>query len=160
MIRSLLKKKFCTIQIKQKLIIFEKLHSFWKNENEILWHENCLYVSSNLKKNVIKSNYDNFFANHFDVTRILKLIRQKYYWSNEKKKKIQYNSNMRTQTKKYYETYAICKKNKTFRHKLYKKLSFFLYRNSNELTLLWISWQIYLKTKHETKQRIIQYSLS
>ena len=82
LIRSLLKKNSCAIQVRQKLIIFEKSHSSWKNEREILWHDDCLYVSSNLRKNVIKSNHDNLLIDHFDVERILKLIRRKYYWFN------------------------------------------------------------------------------
>ena len=36
LIRSLLKKNSCAIQMKQKLIIFEKSHSFWINEKKIL----------------------------------------------------------------------------------------------------------------------------
>ena len=128
LIRSLLKKDSCAIQVKQKLITFEKSHSFWKDEKEILWHDDCLYVSSNLKKNVIKSNHDNFLIDHFDVERILKLIRKKYYWFNQERddfeKDVEHDSNMRAQVKKYCETCAICKKSKTSRHKSYEKLSF------------------------------------
>ena len=86
-----------------------------------------MYLSSNLKKNVIKSNHDNFLIEHFDVERILKLIQKKYYWSNSKRneKNIEQNRDMRAQIKKYCETCVICKKNKISRHKSYEKLSFF-----------------------------------
>ena len=83
LIRSLLKKDSCAIQVRQKLVTSEKSHSSWRNEKEVLWHDDCLYVSSSLRKNVIKSNHDNFLIDHFDVERILKLIRRKYYWFNK-----------------------------------------------------------------------------
>jgi hypothetical protein len=112
--------------MKQKLIIFEKSHSFWINEKKYYNMKIVCTFYRIWKKNVIKSNHDNFFANHFDVKRILKLIRKKYYWSNQNKiVDVKHDSNMRAQIKKYCETCAICKKNKTFRHKSYEKLSFF-----------------------------------
>ena len=110
--------------MRQKLATSEKSHSSWVDKREILWHENCLYVSSSLRKNVIKSNHDNFLADHFDVKRILELIRKKYYWSNQNRiVDVEHDSNMRAQIKKYCETCAIYKRNKTFRHKSYEKLS-------------------------------------
>ena len=100
----------------------------WVDEKKILWHDDCLYVSSNLKEDVIKSNHDNFLVDHFEIKRILELIRRKYYWLNQKRnnleRNVKHDSNMRAQIKKYCETCAICKKSKTSRHKSYEKLSF------------------------------------
>ena len=87
-----------------------------------------MYVSSSLKENVIKANYDNFFADHFEVERILELIRKKYYWLNQERnsleRNVEHDSNMRAQIKKYCEICAICKRNKVSRHKLYEKFLF------------------------------------
>ena len=127
LIRSLLKKDSCAIQVRQKLATSKKSHSSWRDEEEVLWHDDCLYVSSSLRKNVIKSNHDNLLIDHFDVERTLKLIRRKYYWFNQERndfeKDVEHDSNMRAQVKKYCETCAICKRSKTFRHKSYEKLS-------------------------------------
>ena len=127
LIRSLLEQDSCAIQMRQKLAILERSHSHWHDEGKVLWHEKCLYVSPNLRKNVIKANHDNFLADHFGIERILELIRRKYYWSNQEKddleKDVEHDSNMRAQIKKYCETCAICKKSKASRHKSYEKLS-------------------------------------
>ena len=116
--------------MKQKLITSERSHSHWHDEKKILWHEKCLYVSSNLRENVIKANHDNFLVDHFEIKRTFELIRRKYYWFNQKRsdleKNVEHDSNMRAQIKKYCETCAICKKSKAFRHKSYEKFSFFL----------------------------------
>ena len=130
LIRSLLNQDSCAIQVKQKLVISDMSRRHWVDEKEILWHDDCLYVSSNLRKNVIKSNHDNLLADHFEIKRILELIRRKYYWFNQKRnnleKDVEHDFSMRvTQIKKYCETCAICKKSKTSRHKSYEKLSSF-----------------------------------
>ena len=127
LMRSLLNKDFCVVQMKKKLATSDMYNEQWRDENEMLWHEKCLYLSSNLRKNVIKSNHDNFLIEHFDVERILKLIQRKYYWSNSERdeKNIEQNRDMRAQIKEYCETCVICKRNKISRHKSYEKLSFF-----------------------------------
>ena len=129
LIRSLLKKNSYAMQMKQKLIIFEMSFQYWHDEKKILWHNKCLYISLNLKKNVIKINHDNILIEYFDVKRILKLIQRKYYWSNQNRnvfeKNVEHDFDMRTQIKKYCETCAICKKSKNFRHKSYDKFSSF-----------------------------------
>ena len=127
LIRSLLDQNSCAIQVRQKLTTSDMSHSHWQNEKKILWHDDCLYVSSNLRKDVIKTNHDNLFADHFEVKRTLELIRRKYYWFNQKRnnleKNVEHDSSMRAQIKKHCETCAICKKSKTSRHKSYEKLS-------------------------------------
>ena len=156
LIRSLLKKNSCAIQMRQKLTTFEKSHSSWKNEKEILWHDDCLYVSFNLRKNVIKSNHDNFLIDHFDVERILKLIRKKYYWLNQKRndfeKNVEHDSNMRAQIKKYCEICAICERNKTSRHKSYEKLSSFSISNFKwtDITMNFVTNLFESRTWNET----------
>ena len=127
-IRSLLIENSCAMQVRQKLIIFDTIYSHWKNEDEILWHDECVYVSSSFRENVIRVNHDNFLIEHFEMKRILKLIRRKYYWSNQKRndqQNIEHDSSMRAQIKEYCETCVICKRSKTFRHKSYEKFSFF-----------------------------------
>ena len=127
-IRSLLIENSYAMQIRQKLATFDTSHSHWKNEDEVLWHDDCLYVSSNLKENVIRANHDNLLIEHFEVKRILKLIRRKYYWSNQKRddqQNVEHDFNMRAQIKEYCETWVICKRSKTSRHKSYEKLFFF-----------------------------------
>ena len=127
LIRSLLEKDSYAMQIRQELITFEMSLQYWQDEKKVLWHDECLYISSNLKKNVIKVNHDNSLIEHFDVKRILKLIQRKYYWSNQNRnvfeKNVEHDFDMRTQIKEYCETCAICKRNKAFRHKSYDKLS-------------------------------------
>ena len=125
-IRSLLIENSCAMQVKQKLATLDTIHSHWKNENEILWHDEYVYVSSSLRENVIRANHDNLLIEHFEAKRTLKLIRRKYYWSNQKRddqQNIEHDSNMRTQIKEYCETCVICKRSKTSRHKSYEKLS-------------------------------------
>ena len=126
LIRSLLNQNSCAKQMKKELVISD-CDVKWKNVNEMFWHENRLYLSSSLKKNVIKLNHDNFLIEYFDAERILKLIQKKYYWSNSKRneKNIEQNRDMRAQIKKYCETCVICKRNKISRHKSYEKLLFF-----------------------------------
>ena len=45
-------RKFCAIQVRQKLVISDMSRRHWHDEKKILWHKNCLYVSSSFKKNV------------------------------------------------------------------------------------------------------------
>ena len=127
LIRSLLNQDSCAIQVRQKLIISDMSRRHWIDERKILWHDDCLYVSSNLRKDVIKSNHDNSLADHFEIKRILELIRKKYYWFNQERdnfeRNVEHDSNMRAQIKKYCETCAICKRSKTSRHKSYEKFS-------------------------------------
>ena len=124
-IRSLLTEDSCATQVRQKLATFDTSFRHWHDENEVLWHESCLYVLSSLRDDVICANHDNSLIEHFDVKRILKLIRRKYYWSNQERndqKDIEHDLNMRAQIKEYCETCVICKRNKVSRHKSYEKL--------------------------------------
>ena len=128
LIRSLLNQNSCAIQVRQKLVTFDMSRRHWIDEKKVLWHDDCLYVSSSLREDVIKSNHDNSLADHFEIKRILELIRRKYYWFNQKRdnfeRDVEHDFNMRAQIKKYCETCAICKRNKTLRHKSYEKFSF------------------------------------
>ena len=83
LIRSLLKENSYAMQMRQKLTTFEMSLQYWHDEKKILWHDECLYISSSLKENVIKINHDKSLIEHFDMKRILKLIQRKYYWSNQ-----------------------------------------------------------------------------
>ena len=129
LIRSLLKEDSYAMQMRQKLITSEMSLQYWQDEKEVLWHDECLYISSSLRENVIKVNHDNSLIEHFDVKRILELIQRKYYWSNQDRdvleEDVEHDLDMRTQVKEYCETCAICKRSKVLRHKSYDKLSSF-----------------------------------
>ena len=47
------------IQMKQKLIIFDMSRRHWHDEKRVLWHDSCLYVSSNLieKSSFVQNNF-------------------------------------------------------------------------------------------------------
>ena len=127
LMRSLLDKDSCVVQVRKKLVTSDMYNEHWRDENEMLWHEKCLYLSSSLRENVIERNHDNFLIEHFDVKRILELIRKKYYWSNSERDEdiIEQNRNMRAQIEKYCEICVVCKRSKISRHKSYEKLSSF-----------------------------------
>ena len=92
----------------------------WQYKNELLYYDDAVYIPKSLRENVIRANHDNPLADHFDIERTLKLIRRKYYWSNQNSTEV---PGMRQQIKEHCQTCAICKRSKTSRHKPYDELS-------------------------------------
>ena len=88
----------------------------WQFRNYLQFNFFTFHTSDN----VIRDNHDNSLANYFEIAKTLKLIRRKYYWSNQNFIEV---SEMRQQIKKHCETCVVCKRSKTSRHKSYDELS-------------------------------------
>ena len=122
------------VTFRKRLIIFNENDEQWTNENEILNFDDKLYVSKRFRFDVLQKYHDDSFANHFEMNKILKLFRRKYYWSNSRNHEQNMFVDMFEFVKKYIENCAICKRNKTFRHKFFEKFQFLFisqYRWSN-----------------------------
>ena len=62
------------------------------NSKELFKYKNRFYVfeDSALREKFINKYYNDFLANHFDVTKTHKLFARKYYWNENLKKIIEY----------------------------------------------------------------------
>jgi hypothetical protein len=79
----------------------------WNIENDLLRWENKWYVFSNLfKRELLKQNHDDSYADHFEHERTLNLLKRKYFWNN-----------MSKDVKKYVDSCSICHRIKLVRHK-------------------------------------------
>ena len=78
-VRDLIAQNQFVVEICRKLIISKTKTNHWQYKNEFLYYDDVVYISKNLRENVIRANHDNSFINHFDIERTLKLIRRKYY---------------------------------------------------------------------------------
>ena len=113
---------FFACEMRKKLIIFDvNFTNNWNNTNDVLKYWKKLYFSTIIRFDVITRNYNNSLTNYFEIKKTFKLFRKKYYWFNFKND-VNAVSKMRQFVKKYCELCAICKRNKTFKHKLYEKL--------------------------------------
>ena len=114
------------VTFRKKLIIFNVNDEQWTNENEILRFDNKLYVSKRFRFDVLQKCHDDSFANHFEMNKILKLFRRKYYWFDSRNYEQNMFIDMFEFVKKYVENCAICKRNKTFKHKFFENFQFLI----------------------------------
>ena len=128
LIFQMLFQNFFVVSLRKKLIISNENDEQWVDENDVFRFDDKLYVSKRIRFDILQRCYDDFFANHFEMNKILKLLRRKYYWFNRN-----HDFNMFVDmfefVKKYCEICAICKRNKASKHKSYKKFqSFFVFQ--------------------------------
>ena len=83
------------MKITKKLLLFQKL----------------IYMSSAIKKKMMKQHYNNILIKHFKINKTVKLIFRNYYFSQ-----------MRQKVKRHIQQCKQCQKNKSKQHKLYEKL--------------------------------------
>ena len=111
------------VLFRKRLIIFNENDERWTDENDVFRFEKKLYVLNRIRFDILQRCHDDFFANHFEMNKILKLFRRKYYWFDRN-----YDFDMFVDmfefVKKYCENCAICKRNKTSKHKSYEKFQF------------------------------------
>ncbi len=95
----------------------------WNIENDLLRWENKWYILSKLfKREFLKQNHDDSYADHFEHERILDLLKRKYFWNN-----------MSKNVKKYVDTCSTCHRVKLVKHKSHDLLqSFFIFERSRQ----------------------------
>ena len=102
-----------------------------------------MYVFENaiVRKKFINKNYNDFLIEHFDFEKIVELLQKKYYWIDCVK-----------QTNEYIKICDICQRIKTFRHKLYNKLSFLSISKN-----FWkkIIWNFIIELSSNKRKRIV-----
>jgi hypothetical protein len=70
------------LESNDELLSNDRKDNFWHVKNDILCRENKWYILFNfLKTEWLKCNHDDLNAKHFDVFRMIELIKRKYYWS-------------------------------------------------------------------------------
>jgi hypothetical protein len=95
----------------------------WNIENDLLRWENKWYILSRLfRREFLKQNHDDSYADHFEHERILDLLRRKYFWNN-----------MSKNVKKYVDICSTCHRIKFVRHKSHDLLqSLFIFERSRQ----------------------------
>jgi hypothetical protein len=84
----------------------------WKVKNDILHFEERYYILSKLlRRELLKQNYDDSHANHFEYEKTLELLRRKYWWSN-----------MSKNVREYVISCTKCFLTKFIKHKSYELL--------------------------------------
>ena len=134
------------VSFRKRLAIFNENDERWIDENDVFRFEKKLYVLERIRFDVLQRCHDDFFANHFEMNKILKLFRRKYYWF-DRNHDFDMLVDMFEFVKKYCENCAICKRNKTSKHKSYEKFQFFFvfqYR--------WIDFTMNFVTKLSTNK--------
>ena len=111
LIFQILFQKIFVVTFRKKLITFNENDEHWTNENEIFRFDDKLYISKRFRFDVLQKYHDNLFANYFEIDKILKLFRRKYYWSNSSNHEQNMFVDMFEFVKKYVENCAICKRN-------------------------------------------------
>jgi hypothetical protein len=87
----------------------------WNIENDLLRWKNKWYIFSDLfKKELLKQNHDDSYADHFEHERTLNLLKKKYFWNN-----------MSKDVKKYVDSCSIYHRVKLVRHKCHDLLQAF-----------------------------------
>jgi hypothetical protein len=109
-----IKRDDAELNITRKKIDFD--FSFkWNIENDLLRWKNKWYILSNLlKKELLKQNHDDLYADHFEHEKTLNLLKKKYFWNN-----------MNKDVKKYVDFCSICHRVKLVRHKSHDLLQAF-----------------------------------
>ncbi len=84
-----------------------KLRNCWV-QNEILYQDDLLWVLFNehLQIKLIRKVHDQSFIDHFEILRMMKIIRRYYYWSS-----------MQKTINRYIQNCYICQQSKTFQDK-------------------------------------------
>ena len=84
-----------------------KLRNCWV-QNEILYQDDLLWVLFNehLQIKLIQKVHDQFSIDHFEILRMMKIIRRYYYWSS-----------MQRTINQYIQNCYICQQSKTFQDK-------------------------------------------
>jgi hypothetical protein len=68
------------LESNDELLSNDKKDSLWHVKNDILCRENKWYISLDLlRTELLKRNYDDLNARHFDVFKTIELIKRKYY---------------------------------------------------------------------------------
>jgi ribosome-associated toxin RatA of RatAB toxin-antitoxin module len=84
----------------------------WNIENDLLRWKNKWYILSNLlKKEFLKQNHDDSYADHFEHEKTLDLLKKKYFWIN-----------MNKDVKEYVDFCSTCHRVKLVKHKSYDLL--------------------------------------
>jgi hypothetical protein len=79
----------------------------WNIENDLLRWKNKWYVFSDLfKRELLKQNHDDSYADHFEHEKTLNLLKRKYFWNN-----------MNKDVKKYVDSCSTCHRVKLVKHK-------------------------------------------
>ncbi len=87
----------------------------WNIENDLLRWENKWYILSDLlRRELLKQNHDDSYADHFEHERTLNLLKRKYFWNN-----------MSKDVKKYVDSCSTCHRIKLVRHKSHDLLQAF-----------------------------------
>jgi hypothetical protein len=62
--------------------IAQQISKNWRLNDDLLCFKNAWYVFANfMRRLLLKQNYDDSHAKHFDVKKTLELLKRKYYWS-------------------------------------------------------------------------------
>jgi hypothetical protein len=109
------------VSFRKRLIIFNENDERWIDENDVFRFEKKLYVSKRIRFDVLQRCHDDFFANHFEMNKTLKLLRRKYYWF-DRNHDFDMFVDMFEFVKNYCESCVICKRSKTSKHKSYEEL--------------------------------------
>jgi hypothetical protein len=88
----------------------------WNIENDLLRWKNKWYILSKIfKKELLKQNHDDSYANHFKHEKTFDLLKKKYFWNN-----------MNKNVKEYVDFCSTCHRVKFVRHKSHDLLQTFL----------------------------------
>ena len=123
LIFKLFLKNSFVIDLRTKLIIFDSINdNAWIDENEMLRHNDKLYIFENFRIDIMKQYHDNSLTKHFETRNFFKLIQRKYYWFN-RDQDFDISMSMREFVQNYCESCATCKRSKTLRHMFYETLT-------------------------------------
>jgi hypothetical protein len=103
----------------------------WNIENDLLRWENKWYIFSKLfKREFLKQNHDDSYADHFEHKRTFDLLRKKYFWNDISKN-----------VKKYVDICSTCHRVKLVRHKSHDLLQslFILEKSRQDWTMNFIT---------------------
>jgi vacuolar-type H+-ATPase catalytic subunit A/Vma1 len=87
----------------------------WNIENDLLRWKNKWYILSKIfKREFLKQNHDDSYADHFEHEKTLELLKRKYFWNN-----------MNKDVKEYVDICSICHRIKLVKHKSHDMLQSF-----------------------------------
>jgi hypothetical protein len=95
----------------------------WNIENDLLRWKNKWYILSKFfRRELLKQNHDDSYADHFEHEKIFDLLKKKYFWNN-----------MSKNVKKYVDICSTCHRIKFVRHKSHDLLqSLFILERSRQ----------------------------
>ena len=94
-----------------KIKIFDESNKFKIIDEVILYSDNRIYISKEMKLKILKEFHDSSTTKHFERNKILTSLKKWFYWSK-----------MRILMKKYVKTCNICMKIKLSKHFFHEKL--------------------------------------